>query len=342
MVIFNSYVSLPEGISMLLWDPLGCTTVWFIKYMQDISICTSETKVVWNAEMHGYYAKTIGWQVGQQPPKIKQTKMNQVVFYTSFDLLGMHKYLCSCSQQQATLFLNWVLPTLWEFKGKSSSGFLHQPISLPIFLTWMQLTPVLGVEWVEALDMGEVLRRSSLHRLFWALGAPSMIPPVAVKMSHFGCWWLRNWNTNNITDMKTSVSCGHNQWPHATPPNRAWCSWGETGAAQWTPTTTQHQTIKPSNHQTTTTLRLKTKSPTGFVEPPDPASQHLVSTIFGNFVHHVWVLNLDHVLLHRHVTPEIGTRFPTAGILDSIDLICSWNSVHTKVRSYCWFLTSHD
>ena len=25
-----------------------------------------------------------------------------------------------------------------------------------------------------------------------------------------------------------------------------------------------------------------------------------------------------------------------------IDLICSWNSVHTKVRSYCWFLTSHD
>ena len=248
MVIFNSYVSLPEGISMLLWDPLGCTTVWFIKYMQDISICTSETKVVWNAEMHGYYAKTIGWQVGQQPPKIKQTKMNQVVFYTSFDLLGMHKYLCSCSQQQATLFLNWVLPTLWEFKGKSSSGFLHQPISLPIFLTWMQLTPVLGVEWVEALDMGEVLRRSSLHRLFWALGAPSMIPPVAVKMSHFGCWWLRNWNTNNITDMKTSVSCGHNQWPHATPPNRAWCSWGETGAAQWTPTTTQHQTIKPSNH----------------------------------------------------------------------------------------------
>ena len=51
-------------------------------------------------------AKTIGWQVGQQPPKIKQTKMNQVVFYTSFDLLGMHKYWRSCSQQQATLFLN--------------------------------------------------------------------------------------------------------------------------------------------------------------------------------------------------------------------------------------------
>ena len=28
----------------LLWDPLGCTTLCFIKYMQDISICTSETK----------------------------------------------------------------------------------------------------------------------------------------------------------------------------------------------------------------------------------------------------------------------------------------------------------
>ena len=140
----------------------------------------NKKKVVWNAEIHGYYAKTIGWQVGQQPPKIKQTKMNQVVFYTSFDLLGMHKYLCSSSQQQATLFLNWVLPTLWEFKWKSSSGFLLQPNSLPIFLTWMQLTPVLGVEWLEALDMGQVLRRSWLHRLFWAHseGAPFMIPPV--------------------------------------------------------------------------------------------------------------------------------------------------------------------
>jgi len=171
MVIFNSYVSLPEGISML---PNGI--LWDVPQYGSLSICWislyvhPKQKVVWNAEMHGYYAKTIGWQVGQQPPKIKQTKMNQVVFYTSFDLLGMHKYWRSCSQQQATLFLNWVLPTLWEFKGKSSSGFLLQPISLPIFLTWMQLTPVLGVEWVEALDMGEVLRRSWLHRLFWALG----------------------------------------------------------------------------------------------------------------------------------------------------------------------------
>ena len=224
--------------------------LWDVPHYVSLSTCRislyvhPKQKVVWNAEIHGYYAKTIGWQVGQQPPKIKQTKMNQVVFYTSFDLLGMHKYLCSCSQQQAALFLNWVLPILWEFKGKSNSGFLLQPISLPIF-----------------------------HRLFWALGAPSMIPPVAVKMSHFGwCWRLRNWNTNSITDMKTSVSCGHNQWPHATPPNRAWCSWGETGAAQRTPTTTQHQTIKPSSADRPSAK--KNRQPVS----SNPQTQHLTSS----------------------------------------------------------------